>query len=163
MTRPAKSIAELLRDRVAKKDSPDLDRPGATRGTVDPNPFPAGEGAPTSVEPAHVAPAPAHVMDFETTTSPSINPVPKAQELDTARRLLANVSIRAPASRPATPIPPNEFCGARTRAGTPCKSRALYKSGRCKNHGGLSTGPRTAEGKARASQNARKKANPMEG
>ncbi|MFV3305797.1 HGGxSTG domain-containing protein [Pseudomonas sp. NY15181] len=33
-------------------------------------------------------------------------------------------------------------CGAKTRAGTPCKRRDLYASGRCKLHGGLSTGPR---------------------
>ncbi|WP_370601056.1 HGGxSTG domain-containing protein [Pseudomonas nitroreducens] len=34
-------------------------------------------------------------------------------------------------------------CGARTRAGTPCKRRDLYASGRCnKLHGGMSTGPR---------------------
>lgn len=32
-------------------------------------------------------------------------------------------------------------CGAKTRAGTPCKRRDLYKSGRCRLHGGLSTGP----------------------
>lgn len=38
-------------------------------------------------------------------------------------------------------------CGARTRAGTPCKAQAL-KNGRCFIHGGLSTGPRTEEGKA---------------
>ena len=33
-------------------------------------------------------------------------------------------------------------CGARTRAGTPCKRRDLYLSGRCRLHGGLSTGPK---------------------
>lgn len=33
-------------------------------------------------------------------------------------------------------------CGAKTRAGTPCKRRDLYASGRCRLHGGLSTGPR---------------------
>lgn len=33
-------------------------------------------------------------------------------------------------------------CGAKTRAGTPCKRRDLYNSGRCKLHGGLSTGPK---------------------
>lgn len=33
-------------------------------------------------------------------------------------------------------------CGAKTRAGTPCKRRDLFKSGRCKLHGGLSTGPK---------------------
>lgn len=36
-------------------------------------------------------------------------------------------------------------CGARTRAGTLCKSPAM-KNGRCRFHGGASTGPRTAEG-----------------
>lgn len=46
-------------------------------------------------------------------------------------------------------------CGARTRAGTPCKRRDLYDSRRCRLHGGLSTGPRTAAGKAISSQNAR--------
>lgn len=39
-------------------------------------------------------------------------------------------------------------CGAKTRQGTPCKNTRLYKNGRCMNHGGLSTGPRTEEGKA---------------
>lgn len=34
-------------------------------------------------------------------------------------------------------------CGARTRAGTPCKRRDLYTSGRCRLHGGLSTGPKS--------------------
>ena len=41
---------------------------------------------------------------------------------------------------------PNELrgltCGAKTRAGSPCKRRDLYRSGRCKLHGGLSTGPK---------------------
>jgi hypothetical protein len=39
-------------------------------------------------------------------------------------------------------------CGAKTRAGTPCRSAAM-KNGRCRMHGGKSTGPRTEEGKAR--------------
>lgn len=34
-------------------------------------------------------------------------------------------------------------CGARTRAGTPCKRRDLFASGRCRLHGGLSTGPKS--------------------
>ena len=38
-------------------------------------------------------------------------------------------------------------CGAHARTtGLPCKAKALT-NGRCKNHGGMSTGPRTAEGK----------------
>ncbi len=45
-------------------------------------------------------------------------------------------------------------CGARTRRGTPCRRKAL-QNGRCPNHGGLSTGPRTREGKLRALANLR--------
>ncbi len=45
------------------------------------------------------------------------------------------------------------ICMAKTRRGTPCKRRDLYASGRCRLHGGLSTGPKTPEGKARSSQN----------
>jgi len=38
-------------------------------------------------------------------------------------------------------------CGAHARStGYPCQAKAL-SNGRCKNHGGLSTGPRTVEGK----------------
>lgn len=44
------------------------------------------------------------------------------------------------------------MCGAKTRKGTPCQAKALA-NGRCRNHGGLSTGPRTPEGKARAMAN----------
>lgn len=41
-------------------------------------------------------------------------------------------------------------CGARTRAGAPCKMQhASPWANRCRLHGGLSTGPRTAEGRAR--------------
>ena len=39
-------------------------------------------------------------------------------------------------------------CGARTRAGAPCRALAM-KNGRCRMHGGGSTGPKTAAGKAR--------------
>ncbi len=47
-------------------------------------------------------------------------------------------------------------CGARTRSGTPCRRRDLYASGRCKLHGGLSTGPKTSDGKARSAANGRR-------
>ena len=41
-------------------------------------------------------------------------------------------------------------CGAHARrTGNPCKGPAM-KNGRCRMHGGKSTGPRTAEGKERA-------------
>jgi hypothetical protein len=39
-------------------------------------------------------------------------------------------------------------CGARTRKGTPCQRRT-YPNGRCRNHGGLCTGPKTQAGKSR--------------
>jgi len=40
-------------------------------------------------------------------------------------------------------------CGAKTRKGTPCKSPAM-SNGRCRMHGGKSTGPRTPEGLERS-------------
>jgi len=46
----------------------------------------------------------------------------------------------------------NGVCGAKTRKGTPCKCLAL-KNGKCKYHGGMSTGPRTPEGIRRALMN----------
>jgi hypothetical protein len=39
-------------------------------------------------------------------------------------------------------------CRARTRGGTACFRKAL-RNGRCPNHGGLSTGPKTPEGRQR--------------
>ena len=36
-------------------------------------------------------------------------------------------------------------CGARTRSGAKCKAPAM-SNGRCRMHGGKSTGPRTSEG-----------------
>src|ERR1043165_5217684 len=47
-------------------------------------------------------------------------------------------------------------CGAKTRTGAPCKSRVLHRKGKCKNHGGLSTGPRTEDGKRRSRNGAAK-------
>ena len=48
-------------------------------------------------------------------------------------------------------------CGAKTRAVTPCKQKGIYDNGRCKLHGGLSTGPRTKRGKRRSSLNWKKR------
>lgn len=49
-------------------------------------------------------------------------------------------------------------CGARTKStGQPCKRKDIYSNGRCKLHGGLSTGPRTLEGKKKSAQNGFKK------
>lgn len=40
-------------------------------------------------------------------------------------------------------------CGATTRAGTPCKMTVIYSNGRCKLHGGKSTGAKTRAGRKR--------------
>lgn len=50
--------------------------------------------------------------------------------------------------------PPGDFhsaprCGAKTRKGTPCKAPAMA-NGRCRMHGGKSTGPKTPEGLERS-------------
>lgn len=48
-------------------------------------------------------------------------------------------------------------CGAKAKStGDPCKSAQLYRNGRCKFHGGLSTGPKSAEGKLAALKNLRR-------
>lgn len=43
-----------------------------------------------------------------------------------------------------------EICGAKNRKGLPCGCKLLYPNGRCRFHGGPSTGPKTAEGKRRS-------------
>ncbi|GAA0641049.1 hypothetical protein GCM10009101_11400 [Brevundimonas lenta] len=45
-------------------------------------------------------------------------------------------------------LPMRGLCGAKTRRGHACRCLAL-KSGRCRLHGGLSTGPKTTDGWAR--------------
>lgn len=65
---------------------------------------------------------------------------------------------------PVLPRLPDELrgmtCGAKTQAGTPCKLTTLYDSGRCKWHGGLSTGPKTEAGKEQSRINGRKGGRP---
>lgn len=41
------------------------------------------------------------------------------------------------------------LCLAKTRSGKKCQKPPIRGKSRCRLHGGLSTGPRTAEGKAR--------------
>ena len=78
-----------------------------------------------------------------------------------------NEWVKQPLSYPPKPppiYPPTNYplfpeecvglrCGAKTRAGIPCKLRSIYENGRCKFHGGLSTGPKTPEGKKRSAMN----------
>ena len=49
------------------------------------------------------------------------------------------------------PVRP-EFCEAKTRRGTSCRQRPLKGKRRCRLHGGRSTGPRTAAGRARIAE-----------
>jgi len=46
---------------------------------------------------------------------------------------------------------PEQRCGAKTRRGTACQCPANKKNGRCRLHGGASTGAKTQEGRARIS------------
>lgn len=83
--------------------------------------------------------------------------------------------LRKRRHRPARDERPR--CGARCRDGHACLARVVWIAGelvprkRCRNHGGLSTGPRTADGRARslealargrASLAARRSAGPTE-
>nr|WP_281290873.1 HGGxSTG domain-containing protein [Pigmentiphaga aceris] len=46
------------------------------------------------------------------------------------------------------------MCGATSkRTGQPCRRKDLFASGRCKFHGGMSTGPRSVAGKERSARN----------
>ena len=47
------------------------------------------------------------------------------------------------------PKRPVDRCNARTRRGTECQKNPMKGKKRCRIHGGASTGPRTAEGRAR--------------
>ena len=48
-------------------------------------------------------------------------------------------------------------CGAHARStGHPCQAKALA-NGRCKNHGGMSTGPKTLEGRQAIAQSTRQR------
>ena len=46
---------------------------------------------------------------------------------------------------------PGKRCLAKTRRGTPCQSPAFKHNGRCRLHGGLSTGAKTSNGLQRIS------------
>jgi hypothetical protein len=61
-------------------------------------------------------------------------------------------------------IPEDGLCGARTRAGYPCRGIPVFRPpgtpgrARCRLHGGKSTGPRTPEGRARIAESNRRRA-----
>ena len=49
-------------------------------------------------------------------------------------------------------------CGAKTRKEPPCLARVVAGAARCRLHGGLSTGPKTADGRARICESNRRRA-----
>lgn len=49
------------------------------------------------------------------------------------------------------------LCGAKTRKGHPCRNKSEPGRRRCKFHGGLSTGPKSPEGKARIAEAQRRR------
>ena len=55
------------------------------------------------------------------------------------------------------------LCGAKTRKGTPCQTRCVDGKERCRLHGGLSTGAKTAEGRARIAESNRRRARAQAG
>ena len=75
----------------------------------------------------------------------------QVRERAEAERRLAKLRASAPT---------NEFCGARTRKGTPCRRKDIYQSGRCALHGGLSTGPKTEAGKEQSRINGKRGGRP---
>lgn len=66
-----------------------------------------------------------------------------------AKGLDDNGKPLTPAERPT--------CGAKTRSGGVCAHKVTPGRTRCRYHGGKSTGPRTAEGRARIAEAQRKR------
>ena len=71
-------------------------------------------------------------------------------------RLLTRWSANPPPKPWAMRKADRPRCGARTRKGHPCRAPAVWDyendrpvNGRCRMHGGLSTGPKTAAGRLR--------------
>lgn len=66
----------------------------------------------------------------------------------------SNLRLSLFCNLPKLPRHARGICGAKTRKGTPCKAPPVWnkkrdkaRNGRCKLHGGLSTGPKTEAGK----------------
>ena len=73
-----------------------------------------------------------------------------------------NARARTRASRGVTPADVQaardmRLCMARTRQGYPCTRRVVPGRNRCPSHGGLSSGPKTQEGRERIARAARER------
>ena len=78
------------------------------------------------------------------------------------QKIARRLAKQKPQPRKTLPKYLRPQCGAKTRAGGRCKATPVWdkpnnkpKNGRCRMHGGLSTGARTPEGKLRALANLR--------
>lgn len=70
----------------------------------------------------------------------------------------AAAALKTRSARPYEPPPGKPLCGAKKRNGEPCRGIGKGKGGRCKWHGGKSTGPRTPEGRAKIAESNRRRA-----
>ncbi len=74
--------------------------------------------------------------------------------------LRARMTLSLPVTRRGVPLSYDgsdpALCNARTQHGHPCRALGIAKGGRCKWYGGMSTGPRTAEGRKQSGRNAKK-------
>ena len=66
-----------------------------------------------------------------------INPLPQVTKI-----MYEHNPMEEPTTKPRR-------CGAKTRSGAPCAKYPIAGKRRCRLHGGASTGPKTAEGRAR--------------
>ncbi len=90
--------------------------------------------------------------------------------IDLIRTLEQILDKEPPEAGWATPKSERPRCGARCRDGHECRAPAVWdkkhdrpRNGRCRMHGGLSTGPRTLEGRRRALANLRQYRNSVQG
>jgi len=80
------------------------------------------------------------------------------QDLRKMNNRIAWADEAIPRKAPRIPKHKRPRCGAKTRKGTPCKAPAVSGSNRCRLHGGLSTGPRTEEGRDAIAESTRRRA-----
>lgn len=113
------------------------------------------EPAPAPVEPAEAFEADPHPKSYLLTDVITALDLADAQALDLLRVLDAP-SQDAPVVR-RTRRRKMPRCNARTRRGTACQCQAVPGKRRCRLHGGLSTGAKTLEGRARIADGQRRR------
>ena len=101
---------------------------------------------------------------LETLLAQDVDALTIQEQLRLASGMLRALGYRTPIDRVFKHELP--LCGARCRSGHPCQAKATrdvetgcyVRNGRCRLHGGLSTGPRTPEGRQRVGDAARQRA-----